>query len=541
MDVKEQLDRAARERFGWERLRPEQTTAMRALMEGRDALVVAPTGAGKSAVYQVPATLLDGPTLVVSPLLALQQDQIAALVGRDDEALAAVRLSSAESAGAQRTAVERLHSGEVEYVFVTPEQLADPEKLSAIRDARPSLVAVDEAHCISAWGFDFRPDYLQLGRAIDELGHPPVVALTATASPPVREDIVSRLRLRGTELVVTGLDRPNVFLEAVQCVDEEQRWERLLGRLWDSPPPGIVYAPTRRTAVELAERLSVAGLRATAYHGGMSARERTERHEAFLADEVPVMVATSAFGMGIDKPDIRWVNHVSLPDSPDSYLQEIGRAGRDGEPSQALLLFRTEDTGLRRFFTGGRPSVEDLTRLASVLATADRPLTRAALREKIGLGPRKLGEQLALLEEVGGARAGAGGRWRTPRLAPPPDEAAAAAVEQAERRQTVQRSRLEMMRNLAETTGCRGQALLAYFGEHLDRPCGHCDNCYAGLSETVQDGPYPVHSRVAHAEWGGGTVLRYEGEQMTVLFDDIGYKTLSVPVVAEQGLLEVLS
>jgi ATP-dependent DNA helicase RecQ len=536
MDVTDRLRAAARERFGWERLRPEQLTAMRAVTAGRDALVIAPTGAGKSAMYQVPATLLDGPTLVVSPLLALQQDQIAALAGRDDAALSAVRLSSADGVAARRAALERLRSGHVEYVFVTPEQLADPERLAAIGAARPSLIAVDEAHCVSTWGYDFRPDYLQLGRAVRELGHPPVVALTATASPPVREDIVDRLGLRDPELVVAGLDRPNVFLEAVPCVDEDQRRERLVGRLLDSPSPGIVYVPTRRRAEDLAAALTADGLPATAYHGGLPASERTRRHAAFLADEVPVMVATSAFGMGIDKPDIRWVNHVSLPDSPDSYLQEIGRAGRDGAPAQALLLFRTEDTGLRKYFTGGTPEHADLLALARALRAG--PGTRAALREATGLGPRKLGGHLALLEEVGAAAAGRGGRWRVPAYAPEPDEAVGAALAQARRRQTVQRSRLDMMRGLAETTGCRGQALLAYFGEYLEQPCGHCDNCLSGAADDVSaGGPYPMHSRVTHPEWGVGTVLRYEGDQMTVLFDDLGYKTLSVPVVEEQGLL----
>jgi ATP-dependent DNA helicase RecQ len=539
MDVTPALRAAARDRFGWNELRPEQETAMRAVMAGRDTLVVAPTGGGKSAVYQVPGTLLEGPTVVVSPLLALQTDQIASLAERDDEALAAARLSSAESASAQRGAIEGMRSGDVEYMFVTPEQLADQKKLAAIRSARPSLVAVDEAHCISAWGYDFRPDYLQLGRAIRDLGRPPVVALTATASPPVREDIINRLGLADPEVVVAGLDRPNLFLEALQCVDEAQRWQRLLDRLVQSPPPGIVYVPTRRAAEELAAWLTDAGIQSIAYHGGMAIRERRRRHEAFLADEVPVMVATSAFGMGIDKPNIRWVNHLTLPDSPDSYLQEIGRAGRDGEPAQALLLFRTEDTGLRKFFSGGTPATAELARLAEALRAG--PASRTALREKTGLGPRKLGEQLALLEEVGAAVAGRGGRWRSPAYAPEPEQAAEAAQALAERRQRVQRSRLDMMRNLAETTACRGQTLLAYFGEHLDQPCGHCDNCLSGAAHEVEmsgeDGPYPVHSRVTHAEWGAGTVLRYEGEQMSVLFDEVGYKTLSVPVVEEQGLL----
>lgn len=542
------LRRVARDRFGWPTLRPEQLAAMRAVMTGRDAIVVLPTGFGKSAVYQVPAMLLDGPTVVVSPLLALQQDQIAALADRRDPALAAVRISSAESAGEQRDAVAALRERRARFVFLTPEQLADPDRLAEIRSVRPALVAVDEAHCISAWGHDFRPDYLQLGRAVRELGRPPVVALTATASPPVRDDIVARLGLAEPRVVIGGLDRPNLFLEAVQCVDEEQRWQRLLARLRDSPAPGIIYAPTRRITEELAARLTRTAIPAQAYHAGLSAGERERRHEAFLDDEIPVMVATTAFGMGIDKHNIRWVNHFSLPDSPDSYLQEIGRAGRDGKPAQALLLFRTEDEGLRKFFSAASVDESDIVGLAALVNDAEGGLSRTALAQRSGLPPRRVSQLVAILEEVGAVVVGASGRVVVPRYAPTPREAAKLAVEQAERRQTVQRSRLAMMRTFAESTNqCRGQFLLAYFGDQLDRPCGHCDVCHrrgvdpdapaASVAAAGQTGPYPVHSTVRHAEWGPGMVLGYEGEQMTVLFDEVGYKTLSVPVVLRQGLL----
>jgi ATP-dependent DNA helicase RecQ len=537
----DELRRVAKERFGWGRLRDEQVRAMEAVMAGRDALAVLPTGAGKSAIYQVPAPLLPGPTVVVSPLLALQQDQIASLTARNHESLAAVRLSSAEGKTERAEALEALKAGDAEFVFLTPEQFADPERVRQIKALKPSLVAVDEAHCVSAWGHDFRPDYLQLGQFIRELGRPPVVALTATASPPVREDIIERLGMRDPEVVVTGLDRPNLYLESVHCPDEETRWRRLIARIQDSAPPGIVYAPTRRATEELAERLAGEGIPAVAYHGGMSAGDRERAHEAFLADEVPVMVATTAFGMGIDKPNIRWVNHVALPDSPDSYLQEIGRAGRDGEPAHVLLLHRTEDTGLRKFFTSVSVDREEVSALAALLRAADEPSTRAELAERTGLSERRLGQLLALLEEVGAARMLHGGKVKAPHWAPAPAKAAELAEAQAERQQTVSRSRLDMMRNFAETEQCRGRTLLAYFGEHLEGTCGHCDNCTDGSAAAglaaAEDAPFPVHAEVRHGEWGKGVVLSYAGEQMTVLFEQVGYKTLSVPVVRQHRLL----
>ncbi|MEV5694059.1 RecQ family ATP-dependent DNA helicase [Micromonospora globbae] len=531
------LRRAARSLFGWTTLRPHQLAAMRAVMKRRDALVVLPTGAGKSAIYQIPASLIPGPTVVVSPLLALQQDQIAALNERQRPELRAVRISSHESPAQQSEAIEEIRAGRAEFLFITPEQLSNPQRMAEVRALKPALVAVDEAHCISAWGHDFRPDYLALGHLVEEIGRPPVVALTATASPPVREDIVSRLRLRDPEVVVSGLDRPNLFLEVAHCPTEDYRWRRLVALLRSDERPGIVYVPTRRAAEDLAARLTDAGFPSRYYHGGMPAGARGELHEAFLADQVPIMVATSAFGMGIDKPNIALVVHMALPDSPDSYFQEIGRAGRDGQPARVLLLWQAEDVGLRRFFTAGLPDTTELRDLAALLRARAR--SRKELRELTGLGPRKLGQYLSLLEQVGAAEPRSKGRVGSPRYAPTPVDAAAAALAEAERQQTVTRSRTDMMRAFAETTGCRGQALLAYFGEQMTAVCGHCDNCHAGTS-TPDDGaigPFPVHSQVRHPEWGPGLVLSYDEDRMTVLFDEVGYKTLSVRVVSEQELL----
>ena len=536
-----QLRKVARQQFGWPSLRPGQFKPMRAVLRRRDALVVLPTGAGKSAIYQIPAVLLPGPTVVISPLLALQQDQIAALNERDDPKIRAVRVSSAETPNQQREAIRELREGRAEFLFITPEQLSNPERLAEVRALRPGLVAVDEAHCISAWGHDFRPDYLSLGDLIKGLGRPPVLALTATASPPVRDDIIERLHLNNPEIHVSGLDRPNLFLEVTYCPDEAYRWRRLTALLDEAGGPGLVYVATRRAAEELAERLAEAGYAAEHYHGGMASGAREQRHDDFTNDKVEIMIATSAFGMGIDKANIRWVAHVALPDSPDSYFQEIGRAGRDGEPAHALLLWRAEDEAIQRFFTGGAPDLVELRELAAALRAG--PATKKALKEKTGFGPRKLGQLLGLLEQVGAATPGAGNRMTVPVFAPLPAAAAEAAIAEHERRQVVQRSRTDMMRGFAETRACRTQTLLAYFGEDLQEPCGHCDNCADGTAADTEtaagDELFPVHSRVRHGEWGTGMVMGYEEDRMTVLFDEVGYKTLSVPVVRDNALLTV--
>jgi ATP-dependent DNA helicase RecQ len=533
------LPRAARRLFGWPALRPGQYRPMRALMKRRDVLVVLPTGGGKSAVYQLPGALKAGPTVVISPLLALQEDQVAGLNARGDARLAAVRVSSAQTPKQQLAALEQVRAGAAKFLFVTPEQLADPQRLAQIAALRPALVAVDEAHCVSAWGYDFRPDYLQLGHFIDGLGRPPVAALTATASPPVRADIAEALHLRDPFTLVAGLDRPNLHLAAVHCTSEEQRWTRLLAQVRQETPPGVVYAPTRAAAESLAERLRRAGVPAVAFHAGLAAGERTRRYTDFMADKVPVMVATSAFGMGVDKPNIRWVHHVALPDSPDSYLQEIGRAGRDGAPASTVLFFRPEDVALQRYFASGAPDAAELVQLAVTLR--EGTVTRSALATRTGLPARRLTQLLGLLEQVGAVSVGERGRLAVPPFAPAPADAASAALARFERQRTLQRSRIEMMRGYAEGAGCRGRALVGYFGEPVERDCGHCDNCAnpapapAGTRENV---PFPVASTVRHQEWGDGTVMSYEQDRMVVLFEEVGYKTLSVPIVRRSGLLE---
>ncbi|MFC8920974.1 RecQ family ATP-dependent DNA helicase [Cellulosimicrobium sp. NPDC057127] len=542
----------ARDVFGYDRLRPGQAEAIAALLDGHDVLLVLPTGAGKSAVYQLPGLELPGPTLVVSPLIALQQDQVRALDELGDRDAAAGAVSSAVPVAERRRALEAAAAGELEFLFLSPEQLANDEVLDAVRAARPSLVAVDEAHCVSVWGHDFRPEYLRLGERIDTLDpRPRVLALTATAAPPVREDVAARLHLRDAAVIVRGFARPGIALEVVRAVEDADKRRAVVERVRQEAEQGvgIVYVATRRHTTELADALTDPGtgtpLRVAVYHGGMRRAEREEAQRRFTEDEVDVVVATSAFGMGIDKPDVRFVVHADVPGSPDGYYQEVGRAGRDGEPAVAVLYYRPEDLGLQRYFRVAVPDRDDVLEVARALRRAERaddedggaaPSTDDDARS--ARLPRRLARLRALVTD---ARALLGPDAR-------PAAVADAAVGLAEERRRMEDSRLEMMRGYAETTQCRRQFLLAYLGEELAEPCGRCDTCWAGTAAEQAlddaDAPFAVGATVRHDEFGEGTVMGYEGggegahARVTVLFASHGYRTLSLDAVAQHDLLD---
>jgi ATP-dependent DNA helicase RecQ len=531
------VDRLAAEVFGFTALRPGQRSALDAVLAGRDTLAVLPTGSGKSAIYQIAALLLDGPTVVVSPLIALQRDQVAAIRELDVAGVAAA--NSHVGVVARRNAFAGLIDGTVEFLFVAPEQLATPEVVRDIAAAKPSLFVVDEAHCVSAWGHDFRPDYLRLGGVIEALGHPTVLALTATASPPVRDELVSRLGMRDPAVVVRGFDRPNIWLDVEVFTSEEAKREALVLRAAGELKPGIVYAATRKRAESLAEAISEIGLTAGAYHAGMKASERREVQDAFVEDRLDVVVATTAFGMGIDKPNVRFVLHYDVPDSLDSYYQEVGRAGRDGLRSEAVLYYRQEDLGLRRFFAAGTVAVDPLTRVARLLeAAADGPVDLRELRTVARVATSRLSAVLGQLTHAGFVRVDPTGSLELLPDRPSVEEVVAMALREADTRKTLDQSRVDMIRAYAESAGCRGRLLLSYFGEQSGDACGHCDRCSAGVSVEVTEGPFALNSRVAHAEWGDGQVLRYEDDKVVVLFDSVGYKTLSVRAVIERGLLQ---
>jgi ATP-dependent DNA helicase RecQ len=540
----------AREVLGFEDFRPGQERAMQAVLSGQDTLAVLPSGAGKSAIYQVAGLLLDGPVVVVSPLIALQRDQVDRLTELGDAAGRAVQLNSSLPEREQREVLEDLADGSLGYVFLAPEQLTKPEVVEALLQGGSPLFVVDEAHCVSAWGHDFRPDYLRLGGVIEQLGHPTVLALTATAAPPVRAEIVERLEMRQSEIVVAGFDRPEIRLEVDQHADAVTKanavLERTVAEVEAGRGPGIVYSATRRGTEELAESLAERGLRVRPYHAGLKAAEREDTQQAWMGDALDVVVATTAFGMGIDKPDTRFVVHAEPADSVDSYYQEIGRAGRDGDPALALLVYRQEDLGIRRFFAAGAPAEEELQQVAGLVAAApaagiEDGVDVRALREETGRGATPLARDLNLLEQVAAVVLDEEGAAHPAEDAPPPSEAARAARELAEHHERVDQSRVEMMRGYAETTQCRRQFLLGYFGEQLDQPCGNCDNCSAGLAQEQpapadDDVPFPVETAVEHSEWGAGMVMRVEGDRLVVLFDEVGYKTLAL-AVTENGLL----
>ncbi|WTH77373.1 RecQ family ATP-dependent DNA helicase [Streptomyces sp. NBC_00828] len=552
--VARRLRRAAREVFGWDSLRPGQLTAMKAVMGRRDAMVVMPTGSGKSAVYQVPGMLLAGPTLVVSPLIALQRDQIAGLLRNSGRTAAAVAVNSSMSKAQNEQAWESVSDGTARFLFLAPEQLAKQDVVERLSALRPSLFVVDEAQCVSSWGHDFRPDYLRLRQAAESIGRPPILALTASAAAPVRADIVEQLGMRKVREVVAGFDRPNIRLEVTRFQDDSAKRRAVVERAAAEPKPGIVYVATRKDADAYAAELGELGLSAAAYHAGSRSADRSAVHDRFLGGELDVVVATSAFGMGIDKPDVRFVLHASVPGSLDAYYQEIGRAGRDGAASRAILHYRTEDLGLQKFFSTGRPDADTIADVARRVRDHATAVTPTELQQETGLSAGRLTAVLNLLESAGALTTERG------KVAPVPgadaDEVAARAVELGVAHESMERSRVDMMRGLAETTGCRRRFLLGYFGERLPGPCGNCDRCeqrptgaggVPGLhhprtaSPTRRDHPFPPGTRVHHPQWGDGEVLSGEESRITVLFASVGYRTLSLPVILEKNLLTAVS
>ena len=364
MDLKQVLV----EKFGLTEFRPGQQEVIEAILKGQDALALMPTGSGKSLCFQLPALLLEGLTIVISPLIALMKDQVDALVIKN---ISATFLNSSLSEGEYRQKVEEIKNSKYKILYVAPERFGNEGFRELVRTLKVSLLVIDEAHCISQWGHDFRPDYRKMKQARELLGNPPVLAATATATPEVKEDIVKQLGMNNPLIKVTGFDRPNLTLMGESFYDEESKSKafytetaKILSNSAASPVSTIIYCGTRNMCEKLSQDLnSVASRRfgipklSLPYHADLTKTERDQVQEFFISDKVPWIIATIAFGMGIDKPNIRNVLHYTIPASVEAYYQEVGRAGRDGKPSSCKLFYCAKDISLRHFFIEiGHPS-----------------------------------------------------------------------------------------------------------------------------------------------------------------------------------------
>ncbi len=465
--------------FGHSEFRQGQREIIQGILEGRDVIAVMATGSGKSLCYQLPALLTEGTTIVVSPLIALMKDQ---LDGLQANRIAAAAIHSGLPFAERRQAEFQLAAGNLRLVYAAPERLASPAFISSLARANIARLIVDEAHCISQWGHDFRPDYTRLGRLRSDL-NVPVAAFTATATPDVREDIEGELGLRDPLVKITGFDRPNLTLSVGDCRGQQMKETALGEILSEVGPPGIIYVSTRKNAELWAAFLRFREIPAACYHAGLERTERRRTQERFLSGEIEVIAATNAFGMGVDKPDVRFVVHADLPGSVEAYYQEVGRAGRDGLASRCALLFSPADIRTQEFFlTGSNPTGDQFERAWKLLGQGLTSEEIEALENDAAarMASKTAARLLGRAAQAKGVPLGQG---------PPPVDLRA-RTEKARR----DRRRLDLMLRYAFVRSCRKRFILDYFsgepGPGSTEGCGSCDVCLdwsSGPSRELSD------------------------------------------------------
>lgn len=476
---------ALQRHFGFSSLREGQDKVVQAILEGRDTLVVMPTGGGKSLCYQLPALCREGITLVVSPLIALMKDQVDALT---QKGIPATMINSTLSGTEQRERISRMRQGDFKLVYIAPERFGHASFMNAMVEMDIDLVAIDEAHCLSQWGHDFRPDYLKIGQAIERLNNPQVAALTATATPRVRDDILTHLRLQDPEVIVRGFARDNLHFGIAPCDSHKEKYRRL-HELVSRHRTGIVYCSTRKKVDQVYADLADTGARVVAYHAGMSDEDREQAQNRFISGDADVAVATNAFGMGIDRADVRFVAHFEIPGSLEAYYQEAGRAGRDGEDAWCELLFNHADLRTQEFFIeGANPPLSVITDLYNLIRSHCNPETRELLWSVEDMASRlqcknemSVGSALAALMRCRAIERFdvPGQRIKGTRLCDPDLKGADLPIdaEGLREKELRDREKLKAVTEFAYSAGCRQQWILNYFGETDSQPCGRCDQC----------------------------------------------------------------